>query len=162
MPKKALPVHVLGMFLCGMVLQGAYQYAEQPPWSLLISSINHSPWELTKPFLWVYIFWSFIEMSCHRPHLLHYVSMRILSLHLFGGLSWLVLSCLKGASSAEWLPPAILLVTLTIAEIVLWQGYRSPCRTELFFVPIMVSFVLLFFCLLFCTLYPLPLSLFRP
>lgn len=159
MPKKALPVHIVGMFLCGFVLQSAYAYAGQAAWSLLISSVNNSPWEMTKPFLWVYIFWSFIELSCHRPHLLHYVCARILSLHLFGWLSWILLSCLQPLALNEPLLLGVLLVSMVIAECCLWHWYRSHCRFELFFVPLLLSFILLFFSLLFCTLYPLPVPL---
>ena len=50
---------------------------------------------------------------------------------------------------------------LAAAEFLMWLWYRSKCRFELFFVPIILSLVLLFGCLLFCSLYPLPLFCFR-
>ena len=160
MPKKYLPVHILGMFLCGFVLQFSYRASGGAAWSLLISSLNRSPWELTKPFLLVYIFWSFIELSCHRPHLLHYVCAKILSLHLFCWLSLLTLSGLSLFTTQEYIFQGGILLCLTFSELLFRRWYVSRCRFELFFLPLLLSFILLFSCLLFCSLYPLPLPFF--
>lgn len=160
LPKK-IWLHIAGMFVCGFVLQFSYEVSGGTAWSILVSSINSSPWEWTKPFVLVYMMWSFIEMSCCRPHLLHYVCARILSLHTLTALCLGSLCLLKCWTANDYVILGVIFCCLAAAEFLMWLWYRSKCRFELFFVPIILSLVLLFGCLLFCSLYPLPLFCFR-
>lgn|GEM_PF-3853286 len=153
-------LYITAQFVCGFVLHIAYGCSGGASWSLLISGVNNSPWEWTKPFVLVYLFWSFIEMSCHRPHLLHYVSIRILSAHLFLLLSLTALSIMRLFVNDEWAYCSMIGVCLCAAETAGWIGYDKKCRFELLIVPLLISLGLLFFSLLFCTLYPLPLGIF--
>lgn len=160
--RKALPLYILSVLSGGFVLYIARECSKEASWSLLISAVNGSPWELTKPFLLVFILWSFVEMACERPHLLHYVSVRILSMHLMLIVSLTLLSVIRHFGQSELWKMAGIFAAVTAGELATYFSYRSQRKTELFFVPILISFILLFFSLLFCTLYPLPLPFFAP
>ena len=157
MEKRFWPVSAVSVFVCGYVLFVAYGISGAASWSYLVSPVSHSPWELVKPFAWVYLFWSFIEMSVLRPPLLHYVCGRILSLHLFVLLGLGVLTLIPNAAAQEW---SILLAigsVLLVSQLSCDRLVRSRRRWELFFVPLLISFIMLFFCLLFLTVMRLTL-----
>ena len=147
------------IFLCGLVLQFSYETSGHVPWSILVSSTSSSPWELTKPYLLVFIMWSFIELSCLRPGLLHFICARIISMHLF-----VLAGCtLLSVSSLRLCGPYVLCVMffcILAAQTAEYLLYRSAIRTELFFVPLLISFGAVFFCILFCSFYPPPFIFF--
>lgn len=138
------------IFLCGTAVQISYEASGHAAWSLIVSSVNNSPWELVKPFALIYIMWSFIELSVLRPSLLHFVCGRILSLHFFVISS----SCILCFVNTEIISFAVIFSLIVVSELLCHLMYRSECRFELFFVPIMISFGILFFCILFCSFYP--------
>ena len=159
MKKLFLPVSVISIFLCGFVLHISYEASGHSVWSLLISTVRPSPWELVKPFALVFIMWSFIEMSCIRPHLLCYVCARIIALIVFvtGSCTALcTLSILTG-----WKRLGVIFVCLMLSELLQYFICRSGKRTEIFFIPLMLSFGVLFFAFLFCTFYPPDAAFFR-
>ena len=138
------------VFLCGVVLQISYEASGHVAWSLVVSSVNNSPWELVKPFILTYIMWSFIELSVLRPSLLHFVCSKIISLHFFVIVSSTVL-CFVIEQSISFV---VIFSIIIISELLCYLIYRSKCRIELFFIPIIISFGILFFCILFCSFYP--------
>lgn len=150
-------VSAVCIFLCGAVLHISYGASGGAAWSLIVSSINNSPWELVKPFVLVYIMWSFIELSILRPSLLHFVCGRIISLHFFTIVSSSILCYVND----EWISFAVIFSVTVISELLCHVMYSAKCRTELFFVPIIISFGILFFCILFCSFYPLPIIHFK-
>ena len=148
------------IFLCGLVLQFSYEASGHAPWSILVASVNSSPWELIKPYLLVFIMWSFIELSCLRPRLLHFICARIISMHLF-----MLLGCtLLSVGSLRFFETYMLCIVffcILTAQTAEYLLYQSTIRTELFFVPLMISFAAVFFCILFCSFYPPPFVFFR-
>lgn len=141
-------VSAIGIFLCGYAVHIGYEVSGHAAWSLLVSSVNGSPWELVKPFALVYILWTFIELSCLRPSLLHFVCARIIMLHGFAGMGILLTAFFGNVM--------VLLPALLAAEYLCSCLYRARCRTELFFAPLMVSFIAFFTILLFGSVYPPP------
>ena len=160
MKKLFVLISCAGIFLSGLVLQSSYEISGHAPWSMLVSSVGSSAWELTKPYLLVFIMWSFIELSCLRPHLLHYLSSRIISMHFFICLSCSAMLLSERLCAAE--PGMLIEIFLCILAAETLQAflYRSRVRTELFFVPLMISFAALFFSILFCSFYPPPFIIF--
>ena len=154
MKKTSLPINVMGMLVCGFVLHISYEASGHAAWSLLVSTVRHSPWELVKPFGLVYIMWSFIEMSCLRPHLLRFVSCRMVALVLFVIMGNLLLWGFGDACKNEWAGLLWVATALLSAEVVQLILYNRGIRTELFFVPLVAAFVVIFFALIFCTFYP--------
>lgn len=154
MKKRYLPLNAAVIFICGLVLQISYEVSDRAPWSILVSSINDSPWELTKPFLLVYIMWSFIEMSYMRPKLLKYVCSRILSMHMMLMLSCASLFMLRDIVYAPWIIFVCIFICIFLSELLEHILYNSSLRLELFFVPVIISFCVLFGCMLFCSFYP--------
>ena len=141
----------ISVFICGYVVHIGYEISNHAAWSLLVSSVNSSAWELTKPFALVYILFVFIELSYMRPSLLHFVCAKILLLHGFALMSVILL----GISRNFLIYPTIFLSLLT-AEFLSYKLYYSKCRIELFFIPIFISFAVFFFTLLFASVYPPP------
>ena len=121
----------ISVFICGYVVHIGYEISNHAAWSLLVSSVNSSAWELTKPFALVYILFVFIELSYMRPSLLHFVCAKILLLHGFTFLSVILL----GFSRNFLIYPTIFLSLLT-AEFLSYKLYYSKCRIELFFIRI--------------------------
>lgn len=143
-------ISTVTIFSCGYVLHMSYSLSGAAAWSLIVSSVNSSPWELVKPFVIVYIMWCFVEMSVLRPSLLHFVCTKILSLHMFTIASTSILCFIQD----EMVSIGLIFLILFIAQVLAYFMYRSECRYELFFVPIMVSFAVLFAFILFCSFYP--------
>ncbi len=146
-------VSTVGMFVCGYVIHIAYEVSGHTAWSLLVSSVGSSPWEMTKPFALVYILWTFIELSCLRPSLLHFVCARIFMLHGFAVMS---VSMLFFAPKNDMVPYLCIFSALAIAEYLSHWLYGTKYRMELFWIPIFISFVGFFTMLLFASVFPPP------
>lgn len=160
MKKRELPFHIIMTAVCGWTVQNAYAVSDAAAWSLVISSVNNSPFQLVKPYALVFIMWTFIELSCMRPHLLHYVSVRITALVIFVGLSVLLLYISGKYAAVEPVRTVIIILTMIFAEMTEYLLYRSSVRAEIFFVPLMVCFGVIFAVLLFCSFYPPPWGIF--
>ncbi len=148
MERRWLFIDVISVLCCGFALRISYEASGGASWSILTGSIDHSPWEIMKPFAIVFIGWSFVEMSLCRPSLLRYVCGRVLALHLFVVSSLLLLPLFPEAEAAEYI---VIVLSLTAAGIFQMIAYNRGWRTDLFFVPIIISFAVLFFFLLFYT-----------
>ena len=136
------------VFTCGYVVHIGYEVSNRAASSILVSSINDSAWEMTKPFALVYIMFVFIELSCLRPSLLHFVCSKIIMLHGFAFLSVILLEFFPK------IPFLVIFISLCIAEFLSYRLNNSKCRIELFSIPIFISFVLFFAVLLFASVYP--------
>ncbi len=154
MKKRDLPFHIIMTAVCGWVIQKSYELSGGAAWSLVISTVNASPLETVKPYALVFIMWTFVELSCMRPHLLHYVSARIIALIGFTAVTVLLLRFTGKYISSEALKTAMVFCTLILAETAEYFLYKSRLRTEIFFVPLMTGFAVLFAVLLFCSFYP--------
>ena len=159
MKKLSLPVSVISVFLCGFVLHISYEASGHSAWSLLISTVRQSPWELMKPFGLVFIMWSFIELSWLRPHLIRFVCARITALIIFviGSCTALCMFWHFGG----WKRLVVIFICLTVSELLQNIIYRSGKWSEILFIPLIISFVTIFFALLFCTFYPPDMPFFR-
>ena len=149
------------IFLCGLVLQFSYETSGGAAWSMLVASLSSSPWELAKPYMLVFIMWSFIELSCLRPRLLHFICARIISLFILLMTSCTALLCLGELRVEAPCMLSVIFICILAAETAEYLMYRSSIRTELFFVPLIISFAVVFFCILFCSFYPPPFAFFR-
>ena len=154
MKKTQFAFNAVMMSVCGWVLHNSFAASGAAAWSFVISSVNHSPFETIKPYTLVFIMWTFIELSCMRPRLLHFVSVRILSLFAFVCLSLSALCLFAGYLSDQRINTAVMIISLVCAEVLQFFAYRSKIRAELFFVPLMTGFGVIFFALIFCTFYP--------
>ncbi len=147
------------IFPCSLILHIAYQASGAAAWSILVSSVNGSPWELVKPFILVYIIWFFVELAYLRPSLLHFTCSKILSLHLFIALSLVLLCITRSFITSELVFFSLIFVSLLISEYISYALYRCKVRTELFYIPILISFVGLLICVLFFSVYPPKLTI---
>lgn len=151
-------ISTAGVFLCGTVLHSAYDVSGKTAWSIIISSVNNSPWEMTKPFALVYVMWVFIEMSCLRPSLLHFVCSKIITLYFFVISSVLLL---RGAEmffqteKIHFVCSVMVFVSLLFSEIFSYVLYRSKCRTERFYIPLLILLMLFVSAVLFLTVHPI-------
>ncbi len=143
-------VSTLGIFGFGMVLVWSYELSEGAAWSLLVSGIRETPWEWMKPFAIVYILWVFIELSCLRPSLLRFVCSKIIGLQVFVWGAFLILTFLPLANYRY----VMVCLMLLLSECFSYQLYNSNKKYEWLFLPLMVSFVLLFFMLLLFSVHP--------
>lgn len=147
-------ISTIGVFICGYFVHIGYEVSHQAAWSILVSSINGTAWELTKPFALVYIMWTFIELSCLRPSLLHFVCSKIIMLHGFAFLNVTLLGLLQFFPESRMMIYLMIIVSLSISQFLSYCLYHSKCRIELFYIPILISFVLFFTVLLFASVYP--------
>ena len=154
MKKLSLPINVISVFLCGLVVQMSYDASGHAAWSLLISAVRQSPWETVKPFGLVFIMWSFIELSWLRPHLLRFVCARMTALLFFVPAACILLCTAPALCRDEWFRSGVILLCISAAEILQTVIYRSGRRIELFFIPLLAAFAVIFFSFLFCTFYP--------
>lgn len=148
---------LIGVFFisgCGFVLHIAYETSGAAAWSLIISGVNLSPWELMKPFVLVYIMWTFIELSVLRPSLLHYVCGRMLSLIIYMIVSLCLLSLIYCFIVSEWLSLSLILLTTLLSQAICSRLYRSHCRTELFWMPLLAALAIVLACILLFSFYP--------
>lgn len=142
------------VFLSGFIMQISYQTSGAAAWSFIVSSVNESPWEQVKPFVIACIMWSFVKLSVLRPSLLRFVSCEILCIHLFIFISCTFLSIGCFVCNEYLIELLIIFISLTISQALCQRMVNGNKRTELFFVPIMISFGLLMCCILFCSFYP--------
>ena len=154
MYKRFWLIGTLSLFLCGFVLHIAYESSGAAAWSLLVSGVNNSPWELVKPFAIVYMMWTFIELSVLRPSLLHFVCARIISLLFFILSSLSVLSAVYLFIAEKWLSLAVLFVLTFISQALCNRLYASKCRFELFWLPLIASVFVVLACILVFSFYP--------
>lgn len=159
--KKLFPVFIAVVtFVCGLVLRFSFVLSDHSAWSYIISSVNASPWELFKPFGFVYIGMLPIELSVLRPRLLRFVCARICGLML---LCTLILSAGMLAGTGEWSELIIelsVLACMLVADMLSYRLYSAGVRVELFAAPllcILCSFVLL---LIILSFYPPHLPVF--
>ena len=148
------------IFSCSLVLHIAYQASGGAAWSILVSSVNGSPWELVKPFVFVYIIWFFVELSYLRPNLLHFTCSKILSLHLFIALSLILLCTVRSFWRIEYLSFGVIFFSLIISEYISYLIYHNKRRIEFFCIPIFISLGGLLTCILFFSVYPPKLPIF--
>lgn len=145
------------VFVAGFIIHCSYRWSEASAWSILISSVNLSAWELYKPFALIYISFIIIELSYLRPSLLHYICAKILSLHIFTilmlavGTIYLMLFCRNGFSEFYFI---IIFLVLAVSEYIGNLLYNSSVKFELFYVPIILSLLIICFMLLIFSLYP--------
>ena len=147
-------ISTLFVFMSGFVMQISYRTSGAAAWSYFVSSINDSPWEQIKPFVLACIMWSFVKLSVLRPPLLHFVSCEILSFHIFIILACAVLSVSRLASNECLFEPAVILPALLLSQSISQKMVSGAVRTELFFIPIMISFGLLITIILFASFFP--------
>lgn len=147
-------ISTVSIFVCGLVLHIAYEESGRAAWSILISSVNASPWEMTKPFVLIYIFWVFIELSCLRPSLLRFVCAKLAAMYLFAGASVTGIYFVGIAGLPEWAVFAIIFISLLAAQRISYGIYRCGIRIDLFWTVLLLSLGLMLAMILFCSLYP--------
>ena len=70
------------IIVCGGLLHYSLLLSDRAAWSLIVSSVNDSAWELFKPVGFVYIFWIIIELSYLRPSLMHFVCAKTIGMYV--------------------------------------------------------------------------------
>ena len=146
-----------GIFISGLILSLGYLLSEGAAWSIIISSVNGSAWELTKPFIIILIFSAFLDLSCLRPSLLRYVSDKLISIGIFTLLSLTGLRLLNICFSGTLtFPPELIrypyiFICICISQLVLYTLYNRAVRTELFFMPLLTGLAVLLGFILFRT-----------
>ncbi len=143
-------ISAFAVFGFGTVLTLSYGLSDKAAWSILVSCIRETPWEYIKPFAIVYIFWVFIELSYIRPSLLRFVCAKILFLHFFVLISFLMLKYIPFTEIKYYIIFAVLLVSQYLS----YKLYMSGKRCDCFFVPLIISFAILFFMLLIFSVHP--------
>ena len=125
-------------------------------WSLIISGVNNSAWEVCKPFALVYTGWIVIELSYLRPSLLRFVCAKITGEYVF------FLCGLISVTACFLLPEqlqqtfAVMAVSLSViaAQMVSYFIYNRHIRAELLCVPLLFSFGIIILLLIILTFYP--------
>ncbi len=146
-----------GIFIFGLFLSLGYILSEGAAWSIIISSVNGSAWELTKPFIIILIFSVFLDLSCLRPSLLRYVSDKLISIGIFTFMSLTGLRLLNTIFSGavtfypELIRYSYIFICICISQLVLYTLYNRAVRTELFFMPLLAGLAVLLGFILFRT-----------
>ncbi len=144
------------------VLHYCIVWSDRAAWSLLVGSINDSPWELYKPVGIVYLFWMLIELSCLRPSLKRFVCAKVIGMYglcaaaLLTGMVMQIVPLAQGWHF--WIEAA---VAVTAAQ---WTGYRlyaARCPIEILWIPMLLSIMCMVFMLLFLSFYPPDWAVFR-
>lgn len=145
------------IFVFGFVLHISYITSGGTVWSVLISSVNDSAWETLKPFAIAYIMWIVIELSYFRPSLLHFVCAKILMLYFFSVL--MIVYCLFVRRFVSGIPSEVFFYggiydILCVVQLLSYRMYKSPVKTEIFYIPILLSLFLILVMILLFSIYP--------
>ncbi len=140
----------------GFLMYYSDRLSNNAAWSLIISGVNRSGWELYKPFALAYILFILIELSYLRPSLLRFVCDKITGLLALCAMS-LTLGTICG-----YLPPcfadagliASAVVSVSSAEFLSYRLYKKQIRSDWFAVPLLVAFAAMIFLLIVLTFYP--------
>ncbi|MBQ8134172.1 MAG: hypothetical protein IJ192_07210 [Clostridia bacterium] len=155
--KKLFPyIGAVMIFGCGLIIHFSYIWSDKAAWSLIISSVNNSAWEIYKPFGLVYINWIIIELSCLRPSLLHFVCSKLIGMYVLCAtvLSVSMLFHFLPQSFSEYTVYAAGGLGILLAQIVGYRLYASKIRSELFYVPLILSLMAMVFLIIILTFYP--------
>ena len=144
------------VFGFGLLLYYSGEMSDHAAWSLIVSGVNHSAWELFKPFALSYISFIIIELSYLRPSLLRFVCSKITGLHMLCAFT-LAAGCI-----CRLLPDEIFFAAMPtaagagvlISELSSYCLYKKGIRTELFAVPLLLSLAAMIFLLIILTFYP--------
>ena len=151
------------MICCAWVIHISIVTYDRAAWSLHVSSINGSPWELFKPLGLVYIFFTFIELSCLRPSLVHFVSSKVIGMYV-------LCICALSAGTVfqymqEFFPTQRFLIVAVIsvfaAQITAYRLFRSEIKVEIFCIPLAVSVLCMLFLLITLSFYPPDMVFFK-
>lgn len=156
--KKYFPVvGAAFIFAFGLLIHYSYIFSEGTVWSILISSINGSPWETLKPFSISYIMWIVIELSILRPSLLHFVCAKILALY-FGAAMIIIYSLLTLEYINSLLFESLffggIFLIIIAAQLISYRIYYSNVKIEIFWIPLLLALFLFLVMILFFSLYP--------
>lgn len=144
------------IFCFGTLLRLSLRLSGGASWSLILSSVNSSAWELWKPYAYCFIGWIIIELSVLRPMLLRFVCSKICAL-------WMMCMLILSAGMLIRFFPeqyrelyclAAAALSVTAVQVLGYYLYLSGRRTELFAVPLLLSLCAFVFLLLFLSFYP--------
>lgn len=148
---------------CAWVIHISIVLSDRAAWSLIISSINGSPWELYKPLGLVYIFFTFIELSCIRPFLVHFVSSKVIGMYVLCFSALIIGTILQ--YMPELFPTQRFLITAAAsvfpAQLTAYRLFRSEIRVESFCIPMLVSVLCMIFLLITLSFYPPDMVFFK-
>ena len=152
------------IFAFGLIIHYSYILSGGTVWSILISSINNSAWELLKPFAIAYITWIVIELSVLRPSLLHFICAKVIMLYIFA-FAVIIYSLCVGHFVDSFLSEIIfmggILIIITAVQIISYKIYDSKVKIEIFWVPLFIALPLFCIMILFFSLYPPHFIVFR-
>lgn len=152
------------IFAFGLILHYSYIISDGTVWSILISSINNSAWEILKPFAIAYIMWIIIELSVLRPSLLHFICTKILMLYLLAFMVIIYSLCVRyfvNSFLSEIIFMSGILIIIATVQIISYKIYASKIKLEIFCIPILIAMLLFFIMILFFSLYPPHFIVFR-
>lgn len=155
--KKLFPyIGAVMIFGCGLIIHFSYIWSDKAAWSLIISSVNNSAWEIYKPFGLVYINWIIIELSCLRPSLLHFVCSKLIGMYVLCAavLSVSMLFHFLPVNFSEYTVYAAGGLGIILAQIVGYRLYASKVMCEIFCVPLILSLMAMIFLIIILTFYP--------
>ena len=146
-----LPLSCAAAVSAGMILKMSAKWSDTAAWSYIISPVSNTPWELFKPFAIAYMFWILIELSCLRPHLLHFVCSKSIGLYtLFFALflfHYILSPLLPFDVFSAWTASAAAI----IAECVSYSLYKSDIRVEIFSLPLLLTYLITVFLIIILT-----------
>lgn len=157
--KKAFLFPILGsviIIISAAILHFSLPLSGNAAWSLIISSRSNSPWELYKPLGFVYIFFTFIELSVLRPALLHFVCSKAVGMYIlcFSALAAAMLT----AAMPEYFPGQSFFITAAVsvsaAQLCSYRLYNSRLRVEILWLPLMLSVLCMLILLITLSFYP--------
>ena len=144
------------IFVFGTLLRYSLEISHCAAWSLLLSSVNGSAWELWKPYGYSFIGWLLIELSYLRPSLLRFVSAKLIGMWLLCGLLLCSGLLLRFALDQyrEILTLSASVLSVLISQLISYRSFENGRHTEIFSAPLIISMIAVVFLLLFLSFYP--------
>ena len=136
-----LPLSCAAVTAAGYIFSMSGIWSDRAAWSYIISPVIDTPWEIFKPFALAYIFWILIELSCLRPHLLHFVCSKSVGIYFLFSAVFLLYYIFSPWLNFSILSISVPFTAVIIAECVSYALYNSSVPIEILKIPLLLTYL---------------------
>ena len=136
------PLSFFVILSVGWVFRMCFEWSDKAAWSYIISSVYDTPWNVFKPFALAYMGWILVELSCLRPHLLHFVCAKSVGLYALFGLIFIFMPLLCQFISFELAVIPVSVISIAVSVIISYAVYKSKFPVEIFRLPLILTYII--------------------